>query len=84
MDFPPIALISGLEKFPGEFRYPAPLMALWRKCTEVKSGPGSNSGCHHLLVALYLQTMLTIIGLLLARRFAATGTTKVGVIFTTR
>ncbi|KAH7667556.1 Rad21/Rec8-like protein N-terminal [Dioscorea alata] len=44
MDFPPIALISGLEKFPGEFRYPAPLMALWRKCTEDKSGPGSNSG----------------------------------------
>ncbi|CAL9754267.1 unnamed protein product [Musa acuminata subsp. burmannicoides] len=42
MDLPPVALISGLEMFPAKVHYPAPLMELWRKCTEVNISPSGN------------------------------------------
>ncbi|OAY81877.1 Sister chromatid cohesion 1 protein 1 [Ananas comosus] len=43
MDFPPVALIFGLDKSPTEFYYPAPLLELWRKCTEVKLSNASST-----------------------------------------
>ncbi|THU67920.1 hypothetical protein C4D60_Mb05t29800 [Musa balbisiana] len=42
MDLPPVALISGLEMFPAKVHYPAPLMELWRKCTEVNISPSGD------------------------------------------
>ncbi|XP_010921544.2 LOW QUALITY PROTEIN: sister chromatid cohesion 1 protein 1 [Elaeis guineensis] len=44
MDLPPVALISGLEMFPDEIYYPAPLLEQWRKCTEPKLDNTSSSG----------------------------------------
>ncbi|XP_038981076.1 LOW QUALITY PROTEIN: sister chromatid cohesion 1 protein 1 [Phoenix dactylifera] len=44
MDLPPVALISGLEKFPAEIYYPAPLLELWRKCTQPKLDSTSSPG----------------------------------------
>ncbi|CAL9096486.1 unnamed protein product [Musa textilis] len=45
MDLPPVALVSGLEMFPAEVHYPAPLMELWRKCTEVNISPSAATFC---------------------------------------
>ncbi|URE02307.1 Sgf11 (transcriptional regulation protein) [Musa troglodytarum] len=42
MDLPPVALVSGLEMFPAKVHYPAPLMELWRKCTEVNISPSGD------------------------------------------
>lgn len=68
MDLPPVALISGLEKFPAEIHYPAPLLELWRKCTQPKTDNTSSSGYHvslnpyiyHLMEVQVIERLISV------------------------
>lgn len=79
MDLPPLALISGLEKFPAEIYYPAPLFELWKKCTKPKLDHTTSSGynfslnpyIYHLMEVKVIERLKSIKSW---RRNAATGT----------
>ncbi|XP_068644894.1 sister chromatid cohesion 1 protein 1 [Aristolochia californica] len=43
MELPPVALISAFETATGQIHYPAPLLDLWRRCSNVLPQPDSAS-----------------------------------------